>query len=191
MKVPSARGAPHHPLRVMWPRPAGRCNAAVRAALQAHLGSRDVARVIYGAIIGLAFVLALQAHPPSALTTAALLVGTALAVGLAELYSETVGIEARERREVTLAQLRETAGESIAVVLGAGFPAVFFVLSALGAFDLHTAFTLAKWSGLGLICAYGFLAARLAGSGVLGALAHAAIAGAIAGVLIVLKSVLH
>src|SRR4051794_4320384 len=65
----------------------------LRDRIEAHLESRDVARVIYGSIIGLALVLALQAHPPTAARTAGLLVGSAVAVGLAELYSEVVGAE--------------------------------------------------------------------------------------------------
>ena len=37
----------------------------LRRALAAHLGSRQVARVIYGAIIGLALLVVLEQHPPS------------------------------------------------------------------------------------------------------------------------------
>jgi len=57
--------------------------SAISRAVEAHLGSRDVARVIYGAIIGLAIVVALQEHPPTAGQVAAALVGSAVAVGLA------------------------------------------------------------------------------------------------------------
>src|SRR5829696_3326821 len=161
------------------------------AALEAHLGSRDVAHVIYGAIIGLALLLALEGHPPSAAATASLIVVTAVTVGLAELYSEVVATEARLRRGVHRGDLRRLAEEALAVVVGAAFPAVFFVLSAAGAMEIETAFTLAKWSGLGLICCYGFLAARLSGSGVLAAAAHAAAVGLLAGALIALKALLH
>jgi hypothetical protein len=62
----------------------------VTRALEEHLGSGRVARVIYGAIIGLALVVSLEAHPPKAWVVAATLVTTALAVGLAELYSDFV-----------------------------------------------------------------------------------------------------
>ena len=51
--------------------------------------------------------------------------------------------------------------------------------------------TLSKWSGLGLIGGYGFLAARLAGSGVARSLVHAAAVGLVGGALIGLKAVLH
>jgi hypothetical protein len=159
--------------------------------IETHLGSRDVARVLYGTIIGLAVVLALQAHPPGAAATAGLIVGTALAVGLAELYSEIVAAETRTRRPVGGPAMRALAKEAGAVVFGAGFPAVFFVAAAAGAIEDGVAFTLSKWSGLGLICGYGFLAARLSGAGIVRALVHSAAVGVIGGVLIALKAVLH
>jgi hypothetical protein len=165
--------------------------SALARRIEAHLGSRDVARVVYGAIVGLAFVVALQSHPPGAATTAALLLATALAIGLAELYSEYVSLEARRRRLLTRAEVRDLAGESFAVVFGAGFPAVFFIVSALGAFGTELAFTLARWTGLALICTYGFLAARLAGAGVGRGLRHAAAVGLIGGALIAVKALLH
>ena len=163
----------------------------LRRAVDAHLGSRDVARVIYGSIIGLAVVVALQPHPPSAATMASYLIGTALAVALAEIYSEFVSTEARSRRRVAGAQLREMLADGGAVTFGAGFPAIFFVLAAAGAIDEDLAFGLAKWTGLGLICAYAFLAARLSGYRLAGALMHAALLGAIGGALIALKALLH
>ena len=156
-----------------------------------HLGSRDVARLIYGATIGLALVVAMQAHPPGAGQAAALVIGAAVAVGLAEAYAEFVGEEARLRRRPSRSQVRVMLEDSGSVIAGAGFPAVFFVLAAAGVMELDTAFDLAKWTGLALICSYGFVAARLAGSGRMGALLHAAAVGAIGGILIALKAVLH
>ena len=49
------------------------------------------------------------------------------------------------------------------MAFGVAFPAVFFVLAALGAITIDTAFTIARWSGLGLIGFYGYVAGRLAG----------------------------
>lgn len=162
-----------------------------RRWIEAHLGSRDVARVIYGSIVGLALVVAFEDHPPTAAATASSLLGTALAVGLAEAYSEFVGTEARTRRPVDRRQVRELLADSAAVTFGVGFPALFFVLAAAGAIELELAFTLAKWTGLGLIGAYGFLAARVSGAGPRRALVHAAILAAIGGALIALKALVH
>jgi hypothetical protein len=159
--------------------------------IAAHLGSHDVARVIYGAIIGLALVLALQAHPPSAGAVVGVIVATALAVGLAEVYSEILGAQAHTRRNVERAQLRVFASNALAVVFGAAFPALFFVLAAIGLIEVHTAFTLSKWTGLGLICTYGFVAARLTGAGIGRSLLEAAAVGAVGGVLIAVKALLH
>lgn len=163
----------------------------MRAAISAHLGSRQVARVLYGSIIGLALVLALQAHPPAAATVAASLFATAIAVGLAELYSEYVGTETRTRTRVDRAQFAEIWDEVAAVALGIAFPAVFFLLAAAGLFDRDAAFTIAKWSGLGLITAYGYAAARLTGASVPRSIYRASIAALIAAFLIVIKSFLH
>ena len=165
--------------------------ATVRNRIEAHLGSRDVTCVLYGSIVGLAVVVALEAHPPGAGQTVAALAGTALAVGLAELYSEVVGEEARTRRRVGSLRLREFAGEAVAVAFGAGFPAVFFVAAATGLLDIDTAFTLSKWSGVGLIVAYGLAGARLAGSGWSRAVLQALAVGAIGIFLIVLKALVH
>jgi hypothetical protein len=163
----------------------------LRRALEAHLGSRDVARVIYGSIIGLALVVALKAHPPSSGAMVSILVGSAVAVGLAEVYSEFVGAEARTRRKVDRAHVRELLEDAGAVTFGASFPAIFFILAAAGAIERSTAFDLAKWTGLGLICVYAFLAARLSGYRFLGALLHAALLGAVGGALIALKALVH
>src|SRR3954462_14325000 len=188
--APAASG-PRAPLR-----------ARVRRNVEAHLGSPDVAHIIYGAIIGLALVEALAKHPPPSGTVAATLVGTAVAVGLAEAYSELVAADARTQRpaarprggthrQAARRRLRHVARESSAVVFGAGFPAAFFVLAAVGVIAAATAFTLAKWTGLGLIVGSGFLGARLSGSSVPAALAKAAAVGAIGGIVILLKALLH
>src|SRR4051812_49966826 len=96
----------------------------MRASLEAHLGSRQVAKVVYGSIIGLALLLAVSGHPPSSAGMAALLLGTAVAVGLAETYSEVVGIETSERHRATRAERAFLLEEAAALALGTGLPAV-------------------------------------------------------------------
>ena len=160
-------------------------------SVEAHLGSRQVARVIYGSIIGLALVVALQAHPPTAGVVLATLWATALAVGLAELYSDIVGSETRTRRRIARTELVHILDQAGAVAFGIAFPGVFFVIAALGVLELDSAFSVAKWSGLALIGAYGFGGARLAGASVIASLGQAFAVGAIGGVLIAVKALLH
>jgi hypothetical protein len=163
----------------------------VREAIRAHLDSPQVARVVYGSIIGLALVAALEAHPPDAGFMVGALIATALAVGLAELYSEVLGGETRARRRLAAAEVRHMAIDACAVAFGIAFPALFFVLAAAGALEEHTAFTVAKWTGLGLIGAYGFAASRLAGQSTAGALVRGVGIAAVGAFLIAIKAILH
>jgi hypothetical protein len=163
----------------------------VRRALEAHVGSREVSRVIYGAIVGLALVVALEDHPPSAAVMVGTLLATAVAVALAELYSDVIGIELRTRRLATRERVRPAVHDAAAVAFGLGSPSAFFLLAAAGVIEPDTAFTVAKWSGLGLITFYGVCAGRLAGAGVLRALVHGLSVGLVGGVLIAFKAVLH
>jgi hypothetical protein len=163
----------------------------MRASLEQHLGSRQVAKVVYGSIIGLALIVALEKHPPGPGVMAIWLLGTAVAVGLAEIYSEVVGVETRERKPVTRPQLGHMLEDAIGVGVGVAFPAVFFVLSAMHLFEIDTAFSIAKWTGLGLIGFYGFWAARFAGASPHQALLKGALVALIGAGLILLKSLVH
>jgi hypothetical protein len=148
--------------------------------------------VVYGSIIGLALVLTMEAHPPEGKeTVVGSLLATATAVALAEFYSELVGARARASLggpKVSTGRMVETA---LSVAFGISFPAVFFVVAALGWIEYETAFALAKWTGLGLIAGYGYAAARLSGNSHPGSLLHATGVGLIAGVLIALKALVH
>ena len=163
----------------------------MRRSIEAHLGTRQVARVIYGAIIGMALVVVLQAHPPEAGSVAISLASTAVAVAVAEIYSEILGTETRNRRHVSREQVREIGVDAAAVAFGVAFPAVFFVLAAAGAMETATAFRFATWSGVGLIGFYGFAAGRLAGEGVATSLLQGLGAVLIGVAIIVVKALVH
>jgi hypothetical protein len=163
----------------------------VRATLESHLSSGQVSRVVYGAIVGLTLIVAVRQHPPSAGVMAAWLLVSALTVALAEIYSEVVGAETRERHRVTRSQLSHMLASAGAVAFGIGFPAVFFLLALVHVIELDTAFTIATWGGLGLIGFYGYWAARFAGATVLRAFAQAAMVAAVGGIVIVFKALVH
>ena len=86
--------------------------------VEVHLASKQVSRVLYGAIIGLALVVSLENHPPPPGAVIASLLGTAVAVALAELYSEVVGAEVQTRRRVARPHLREIGRDVGAVAFG-------------------------------------------------------------------------
>jgi hypothetical protein len=163
----------------------------MRTGLEQHLGSRQVGRIVYGSIIGMALVVTLESHPPTASVMAIWLLGTAVAVGLAEVYSEVVGVETSTRHPVSRPQLQAMFEDAAAVGFGVAFPAVFFLLSALGVVAIDSAFTIAKWTGLVLIGFYGYWAARFAGATPGRALVKAALVALVGAGLIVLKAVVH
>ena len=156
-----------------------------------HLGSSQLSRVVYGAIIGLALVVALEGDEPDPAVMAATLVGTGVAVGLTEFYCEFLGTEVGTRRRVDRTRLREITANAVAVIFGVSFPAVFFVLAAAGAMETDTAFDVAKWSGLPLTGFYGLCAARLRGEGWPAALFQAGTVALIGGFLIAFKALVH
>src|SRR3712207_4904706 len=133
----------------------------------------------------------MEKHPPKAWVMAVWLLGTALAVGLAEIYREVVGAETSTRQPVTRSQFGHMTQDAAAVGFGVSFPAVFFMLSALGLLQVDTAFTVAKWTGLGLIGFYGYWAARFAGAAPHNALLKGAIVALIGAGLIGLKALVH
>jgi VIT1/CCC1 family predicted Fe2+/Mn2+ transporter len=163
----------------------------VLRAIESHLGSRQVSRVIYGTIIGLAVIVAVEDHPPPSRVVVGSLLGTAIAVGLAELYGDLVGTEIRTRRHVHGAELRDRVDDVAAVAFGIAAPAAYFVLAAAHAIEERTAFTIAKWSGVGLLGLYGYAAARLSGDRRPTAVLRALAAGLIGAFLIGLKALLH
>jgi len=121
----------------------------------------------------------------------ATLLGTAVAVSLAELYSDFVGTETRTRRRVRRSEVRDMGYRAGDVASGIAFPVVFFVLAAAQVIENDTAFTIAKWSGLGLIGFYGFCAGRLAGESLPASALQAFAVSLIGGLLIALKALLH
>ena len=155
------------------------------------LGSAQFSRLVYGAIIGLALTVALEHEEPDPAVMAGTLVGTGVAVGLTEFYSEFLGTEIRTRQRVDHVRVREIEANVVAVIFGASFPAIFFALAAAGSMEVDTAFDLAKWSGIPLTAFYGFCAARLRGEGWPAADFQAAMVALIGGFLIAFKALLH
>jgi len=159
--------------------------------IEAHLGSEQVSRVIYGAIIGMAVIVVFEHHPTGAWATEATLIATALAVALAELYSEVIGATTKMRKRVERHHVRHIAGDVGAVAFGIWFPGFYFFFAGIGWMEMDTAFTLAKWTGVGLIAGYGYAAGRLSWSSQLSSVLQALAVGLIAIALIGFKALVH
>ena len=147
--------------------------------------------MVYGSIIGLALVLTMERHPPAVGAAVGTLLATAVAVALAELYSELIGAQTRAGLGGETEPVRTVVTDVVAVAFGIGFPSIFFLAAVFDLIAYDTAFTLAKWTGLGLIMGYGYVAGRLSGASRSRAVLQALAVGLVGAVLIGVKALLH
>jgi hypothetical protein len=142
-------------------------------------------------VIVLAVVVALDDTAVSGGDALASIVGAAVATVLAELYAEYLGDTIREGRRPTRAEERAVIRNVTVGFVAAILPAAFFVLALLDVIELNTAFTIATWTGLGIVGTYAFAANRLAGLTVVSSLLSGTGFVVIGAILIAIKSVVH
>ncbi len=152
---------------------------------------RYAARSVYGTIVVLALLLAVQPHSPGPLPAAALVVGTLLAILGAEAYSEILGAEVELRRRLDRDERVERYRELGLMFAAAVWPVAFLLLAAVGVLEEDTAFGLGIWLSVAMLFAYGFLARRLSHGSVFSAVVSAAVLGLIGLLLAAFKSVMH
>jgi len=128
-----------------------------------NIDGHRVAKTIYGTIIILVVIVTMEEHPPTPLGTVATIIMTGLGVALAEIYSDFIGISIKERAAVDRSQRRSIVKDVSAVMTGAWMPLPFIILAVLGFFSLEWALTLAKWTMVGVLLFYGYVASRLSG----------------------------
>lgn len=156
-----------------------------------HTDGHFAARSVYGGILVLAVLLALQAHPPGPYRSALLVAGTILAVLAAEAYADLLGLEIDRGRPASRAERNAKLRELGVVTVAAEGPILIFLLSGVGVIDEGLAFTLAIWLTIGLLFLEGFLARWLAGRSFLDSLRSGCAVGGIAVALAVFKSLAH
>ena len=121
-------------------------------------------RMVYGAIIILAVILALDAGRIYGAGEVTLLIVLAtMAVAFAELYSEIVGETIRRRRSLTRGELHQITVNLGAILLVPVPPFVLIALSALGVMSLRTAVVMSAWLLVGILFTFGYVAFREAG----------------------------
>lgn len=142
-------------------------------------------KAVYGIIIALAIVITLDAHPPSALEAEATILLGALAVAMAEFYSETLQLRIESRRRATRQEMSEIARHVGTVLVGGLLPLPVFLLVPLGVMSIEGAFTFVKWMLVTLLFVYGYVAAQVGGAGVRWSMFLGMMTGSI-GVLVVI-----
>jgi hypothetical protein len=146
---------------------------------------------VYGSVIVLAVIIALDETSIEPREAIASVVGAAIATLLAEVYADYLGATIRAGRSPTSEERKRALSDASAGMFAAALPVIFFVLSALGVMDMKSAFDAAVWTGVGVVGFYAFVANRVAGFSV----AHSLIAGAgfavLGGILVLVKASVH
>jgi hypothetical protein len=156
-----------------------------------HSEGHYAARSVYGAILVLALLLALQQHPPGPFHAALLVAGTILTVLAAETYADLLGVETDLGRPPTREQRQEKLRE-LAVVTGAAEgPVLVLVLAGLGLMDEQLAFQIAVGITILLLFLAGFLARWLAGRSLWASLQSSGIVGGLGIALAIFKHFAH
>jgi hypothetical protein len=149
------------------------------------------ARAVYGTIVALPVINALDDGSTAADELIVAVLGAAVAASLAETYADYLATVIRQRRHLSGAEIRQAATDSALGTLAALFTLVPFVLVELGWIEMQTAFDVAPWVGLGLIAGYSLFANRLAGLPTGRGLLTTAAMIAIGLTLIAIKSLTH
>lgn len=165
--------------------------AAPTAKQQRRVEGHYAARSIYGSIVVLALLLALDSHPPPPLQAAGLVAGTVLVVLAAEAFAENLGAELDLGRRTTWEERIKRFHDLAAMTVAAEAPVAILLLAWVGVLEEETAFRLARWSTLTLLLVGGYLARRVAGGSLLSAAGSGLLVFGLGVLVSVLKSLLH
>lgn len=149
---------------------------------------RHADRAIYVLIAVLAVTVALEGVEDRAGKALAYTVGAAIALTLAELFADRVGISIRSGRRASTEERHHEYREAVTGLVVVAVPIAFFVLAVLDVIELHAAFILSQWSGFAILATYSFVASRAVGNSTLRSFAGAAAMTAIGGALIILNA---
>ena len=145
---------------------------------------------VYGSVIVLAVIVALDDTGVETREVIGSIVGAAFATVLAEVYADYLQRTIHDARHPTAAEramaLRDAAWGFFAAIL----PVVFFILAAAGAISQDAAFTGAVWTGIGVVGFYAFLANRVAGLSLLSSVLAGVGFAILGGILVALKALL-
>lgn len=111
-------------------------------------------KAIYGLVTVLPVLALMRDHPPAAWVAAAAVLGTTLAVALADGYSELIGTMLHRHSRLNNDELSEIGRDGLILVGAAVPPTIVLVLSILGFVPIGTAIDIAQ--GVVLVCLFGY-----------------------------------
>jgi uncharacterized protein YacL len=152
----------------------------------------DLAGIIYGIILATALISAFSEEDKvGPVATFLAVMVTAVVFWLAHAYAQLLATGLVFRGGITRASLREALVREFPLVAGALMPALCLLATPLRILSEESAESLAIFVGVALLAAFGFIAARRQGAGVLGTIVLTLVSAALGLVLVGLKSLIH
>jgi len=160
------------------------------ANLREILTGYRAGKAVYGIIIALAIVISLETNPPDALEAEMTILLGALAVVIAEFYSDYLQRRIDRRGELTTAEMKQIGSHVGTVMFGALLPIPIFLLATFGVLSVASAFTIIKWMLVGLLFIYGYISCLISGVGITWSLILGSLVGSIGLVVVLAKAAL-
>ena len=147
--------------------------------------------IVYGAIMVLAILMAVGAHPGEPFETAAVLFGSVLAITLAKAFAELLGEALGSHRRMADGEWRAAWRHSYPTLAVANLPTLLFILAGLGWIDAHLALTASQVYAAAVLALIGARAGWVQDHRVMPAVLGAIFAGGVGTLLAVLKYEIH
>jgi hypothetical protein len=123
-------------------------------------------KVVYGSIVALTLVIVLDFDDAKGGAAVLSLVAALVAVGCAEAYAEFLEAMLHRRRTLQGRERLSIVEGIVLHLLPALAPIAFFLLAAVRAIKLETAYGLAEWTGVAVLGLFAYGAYRAAGASV-------------------------
>ncbi|MFN7160620.1 MAG: hypothetical protein ACK4NC_03355 [Candidatus Gracilibacteria bacterium] len=159
--------------------------------MQPTLIGRVISRSMYGIIITMALLAALENSSASAWAVALSIVATLFSISIAEAYTESIGVHIDKKTPIQDHERHKIFKESLYVFGGSSIPLFAFVAAGLGLWTLSTAFMIAKVASFILLFEYGYLYGRRSGRTRLGALKVGALNILLVSLIVAFKELVH
>lgn len=159
--------------------------------MQPALIGHVISRSMYGIIITMALLAALEHTEASAWAVALSIVATLFSISIAEAYTESIGAHIDKKSPIEDHERHKILKESLYVFGGSSVPLLAFVAAGIGFWSLSVAFMIAKVASFILLFEYGYLYGRRSGRSRLGALKVGALNIFLVSLIVAFKELVH
>lgn len=128
------------------------------------LGGERASKAIYGIILISVTLIGLKAHDTDPMAIAVKIFVAAMAIVVAEVYSEILGESIRHQKALNSEERRTIVYNAMAIATVSLYPIIVFLLSKLGLYSVDTAFTIALVLNMLGLAAFGYYAIKSSGA---------------------------